>query len=56
MVMHEVEQLRYEKSQTVAVMDGLQRDIAQFQHDLYVANELNAQLRTDLASVKDDQV
>lgn len=56
MLMNELEQLRYDKVQTVNVVEAMRRDMAQVQHDLYVANELNAQLQRDVSAVKDDQV
>jgi uncharacterized protein (DUF3084 family) len=56
MLMTELEQLRYDKSHTAGVVDAMRRDMAQAQHDLYVAHELNAQLQRDVAAVKDDQV
>lgn len=56
MLMTELEQLRYDKVQTVNVVEAMRRDMAQVQHDLYVANELNVQLQKDVSAVKDDQV
>jgi hypothetical protein len=54
--MTELEQLRYDKGHTAGVVDAMRRDMAQAQHDLYVAHELNAQLQRDVAAIKDDQV
>lgn len=55
-LMVELDQLRYERSQAAASAEAMRRDISQMQHDLHVGQELNAQLQRDLAATRDDQV
>lgn len=55
MAMMELDQLRYERSQNMTMIETLRRDAAQAHHDLTVAQELNAQLQRDLVAAKDDQ-
>lgn len=55
-LMVELDQLRYERSQAAASAEAMRRDMSQMQHDLHIGQELNAQLQSDLAATRDDQV